>query len=95
VEKWYFSRANVSPTICSLLIYSAGDVPKAEGFAEDNPGIVTLAFRMTRLEGTLKLSQNRSRTDQQWVAASLQQSADPLSRDVGTSMQQRQAARRT
>ena len=49
---------------------------------------------MTRLEGKLKLSQNRSLTDQQQVAAILQQSADPVSRDVGTLMQQRQEARR-
>ena len=57
-------------------------------------GIVAFAMRITRLEGKLKLSQNRSLTDQQNVAATLQQSADPVSRDVGTLMQQRQAARR-
>ena len=51
-------------------------------------------IRITRLEGKLKLSQNRSLKDQQNVAAILQQSADPLSRDVGTLMQQRQAMRR-
>jgi transcriptional regulator len=58
-------------------------------------GIVTFAVRITRLEGKLKLSQNRSRTDQQRVAAILQLSADPVSRDVGTLMQQRHEARRT
>lgn len=58
-------------------------------------GIVTFAIRITRLEGKLKLSQNRSLTDQQHVAATLQESADPVSRDVGTLMQQRQATRRT
>jgi predicted FMN-binding regulatory protein PaiB len=41
------------------------------------------------------LSQHRSRADQQQVAETLQQSADPGSRDVGTLMQQRQHARRT
>jgi transcriptional regulator len=58
-------------------------------------GIVTFAIRITRLEGKLKLSQNRSLADQQRVAATLQQSADPVSRDVGTLMQQRHDARRT
>jgi transcriptional regulator len=58
-------------------------------------GIVTFAIRITRLEGKLKLSQNRSLTDQQYVGATLQQSTDPVSRDVGTLMQQRQDARRT
>jgi hypothetical protein len=33
VEKWYFSRANVSSTIPSPLICRDGDVPKAEAFA--------------------------------------------------------------
>jgi len=58
-------------------------------------GIVTFAIRITRLEGKLKLSQNRSLADQQQVAETLQQSANPVSRDVGTLMQQRQQARRT
>jgi len=57
-------------------------------------GIVAFAIPITRLEGKFKLSQNRSLADQQYVAATLQQSADPMSRDVGTLMQQRQAARR-
>src|SRR5215469_17585894 len=57
-------------------------------------GIVAFAIHITRLEGKFKLSQNRSLTDQQHVAATLQQSPDPLSRDVGLLMQQRQAMRR-
>jgi transcriptional regulator len=57
-------------------------------------GIVAFVIRITRLEGKFKLSQNRSLTDQQNVAATLQQSADPVSQDVGTLMQQRQAMRR-
>jgi predicted FMN-binding regulatory protein PaiB len=47
------------------------------------------------LEGKLKLRQNRSLVDQQRVAATLQQSADPMSRDIGVLMQQRHDARRT
>jgi len=58
-------------------------------------GIVAFAIRITRLEGKLKLSQNRSLTEQQHVATTLQQSADPVSQDVGALMQQRQATRRT
>jgi transcriptional regulator len=58
-------------------------------------GIVTFAIRITRLEGKLKLSQNRSLADQQQVAESLQQSPDAVSQEVGSLMQQRQAARRT
>jgi transcriptional regulator len=58
-------------------------------------GIVAFAIRITRLEGKFKLSQNRSSTDQQNVAATLQQSADPTNRAVGALMQQRQAVRGT
>ena len=57
-------------------------------------GIVAFAIHITRLEGKFKLSQNRSLTDQQHVAATLQQSADPVSRDVGILMQQRQVTRK-
>src|SRR5215510_3472385 len=57
-------------------------------------GIVAFAIHITRLEGKFKLSQNRSLTDQQHVAVTLQQSADPVSQDVGTLMQQRQAVRK-
>jgi transcriptional regulator len=57
-------------------------------------GIVGFGMRITRLEGKYKLSQNRSLTDQQNVAATLQQSRDPVSQDVGRLMQRRQAARR-
>jgi hypothetical protein len=77
------------------LIYSAGDVLKADGFAEDSPDIMALAYRITCLEGKLKLSQNLSLTDQQHVAAILHQCADPVSRGVSTLMRQRQAAGRT
>jgi transcriptional regulator len=69
-------------------------MPEAE-LRQKMQGIMTFAIRITRLEGKLKLSQNRSLEDQQRVAATLQQSADPMSRDVGALMQQRRAARRT
>jgi transcriptional regulator len=58
-------------------------------------GIVGFTIRITRLQGKWKLSQNRSATDQQNVAATLQQSPAALSRDVGLLMQQQQAMRRT
>jgi transcriptional regulator len=69
-------------------------MPEAE-LRKKMQGIVTFAIRITRLEGKLKLSQNRSLADQQHVAETLQRSDDPVSRDVGTLMQQRQAMRRT
>jgi transcriptional regulator len=69
-------------------------MPEAE-LRQKMQGIMTFAIRIARLEGKLKLSQNRSLADQQHVAATLQQSADPMSRDVGALMQQRQEARRT
>jgi transcriptional regulator len=69
-------------------------MPEAE-LRKKMRGIVTFAIRITRLEGKLKLSQNRPLADQQHVAETLQRSADAVSRDVGTLMQQRQAMRRT
>ena len=56
--------------------------------------VVGFTIHIARLEGKWKLSQNRSATDQQNVAMTLQQSPDPLSRDVGLLMQQRQATGR-
>jgi transcriptional regulator len=58
-------------------------------------GIVAFSIRITRLEGKFKLSQNRSAADQQRVADTLRESADPVSRDVGALMQQRQTMGRT
>jgi transcriptional regulator len=69
-------------------------MPEAE-LRKKMQGIVTFAIRITRLEGKLKLSQNRSLADQQRVASTLQESADPGSQDVGTLMQHRHEARRT
>ena len=69
-------------------------MPEAE-LRKKMQGIVTFAIRITRLEGKLKLSQNRPLADQQHVAETLQRSADVVSRDVGTLMLQRQAMRRT
>ena len=57
--------------------------------------IVAFALRITRLEDQLTWSQNRSQTEHQQVAATLQQRAYPMSRDVGTLIQRRQATRRT
>jgi len=68
-------------------------MPEAE-LRKKMHGIVTFAIRITRLEGKLKLSQNRPLADQQHVAETLRQSADPMSQNVGTLMQQRQAMRR-
>jgi transcriptional regulator len=67
-------------------------MPEAER-RQKMQGIVTFAIRITRLEGKLKLSQNRSRADQQQVAEALKQSPDAVSRDVGTLMQQHDARR--
>lgn len=58
-------------------------------------GVVCFAVPVTRLEGKYKLNQNRPVVDQQHVAARLQQSTDPLSRDVGLLMHQRQASQHT
>jgi transcriptional regulator len=69
-------------------------MPEAE-LRQKMQGIMAFAVRITRLEGKLKLSQNRALEDQQRVAATLRQSADPMSRDVGALMQQRLEARRT
>jgi transcriptional regulator len=69
-------------------------MPEAER-RQKMQAIVTFAIRITRLEGKLKLSQNRSRADQRQVAKALQQSPDPVSWEVGTLMQQRHEARRT
>jgi hypothetical protein len=95
MEKWFFSRANFLPTIRSPLIHRAGDVPTAEGFAKGSVGIVTLASRMTRLEGKLNFSQTRSRMDQKQVVETPQHRGESVSRGIGTLKGGRQAARRT
>ena len=61
----------------------------SEGFQESMMnGIVGFEMTVTRLEGKYKLSQNRSHTDQQTVAFTLLQSADPQAQAVGAAMQQ-------
>lgn len=55
-------------------------------------GIVGFELIVTRLEGKYKLSQSRSATDQQQVAAALQQSPDPAAAALGQAMQQNLAA---
>jgi predicted FMN-binding regulatory protein PaiB len=68
----------------------AGDV-----LSWSSPLRLAKAFISRVWKGKLKLRQNRSLVDQQRVAATLQQSADPMSRDIGVLMQQRHDARRT
>lgn len=51
-------------------------------------GIVGFEMIVTRLEGKYKLSQNKSKTDQQNVANKLLQSSDAINRAVGIEMQQ-------
>jgi hypothetical protein len=87
-------RASSSAMASTVDSMSVCIMPEAE-LRWKMQGIMTFAIRITRLEGKLKLSQNRSPADQQRVAATLQQCADPMSRDVGAVMQQRQEARRT
>ncbi|MEW6491856.1 MAG: FMN-binding negative transcriptional regulator [Cyanobacteriota bacterium] len=51
-------------------------------------GIIGFEMTVTRLEGTYKLSQNRSHTDQFSVAHALLQSTDSAIQAVGAAMQQ-------
>lgn len=51
-------------------------------------GIVGFEMTVTRLEGTYKLSQNKSQADQQVVSDTLLQSSDPAARAVGAAMKQ-------
>lgn len=50
-------------------------------------GIVAFQVEITRLEGKFKLSQNRSRTDQEQVIAALKQSRYPNDQAVAVQMQ--------
>jgi transcriptional regulator len=50
-------------------------------------GIVAFQIELTRLEGKFKLSQNRSRADQERVVAALQQSPSPGDQAVAAQMQ--------
>ena len=51
-------------------------------------GIIGFEMIVTRLEGKYKLSQNKSKTDQQNVANKLMQSSDAIDRAIGIEMQQ-------
>jgi transcriptional regulator len=53
-------------------------------------GIVAFEMEITRLEGKLKLSQNRPETDQENVARILSQSQDATTAQAGALMQQQQ-----
>lgn len=65
---------------------------KMEELAEDYlrgmmKGIVAFQIEITRLEGKFKLSQNRSRADQERVVAALGQSPNPSDQAVAARMQ--------
>lgn len=51
-------------------------------------GIVGFEMTVTRLEGKYKLSQNRSKVDQQSVSNALLKDSDPIVRAVGAEMKQ-------
>lgn len=51
--------------------------------------IVGFEIEITRLEGKAKMSQNKSREDQERVIAALEQSSAPLDRETGLWMQER------
>jgi transcriptional regulator len=51
-------------------------------------GIVGFEIIVSRLEGKYKLSQNKSKTEQQNIAESLVKSADAIERNMGIEMQQ-------
>ncbi len=57
-------------------------------------GIVAFEMEITRLEGKLKMSQNRPESDQENVARILSQSEDATTASVGTLMQQLQQVRK-
>lgn len=56
-------------------------------------GIVGFEMEITRLEGKMKLSQNRSQADQERVAAALAESQNATVASVGQLMKQRQEKR--
>jgi transcriptional regulator len=63
------------------------DVGKAT-VEEELPGIVGFEIPIDRLEGKFKLNQNRSREDQESVAATLEKSDDPSEREVARMMRE-------
>jgi transcriptional regulator len=65
----------------------------ADDFRGKMKGIVGFEIEITRLEGKMKLSQNRSQADQQRVAAALAESPNATVASVGQLMRQRQEKR--
>lgn len=63
------------------------DVGKAT-VDEELPGIVGFEIPIDKIEGKFKLNQNRSREDQESVAATLEKSSDPTERDVARMMRE-------
>ena len=63
------------------------DVGKAT-VDEELPGIVGFEIPIDRIEGKFKLNQNRSREDQESVAATLEKSEDPTEREVARMMRE-------
>ncbi len=61
------------------------DVGKAT-VDEELPGIVGFEIPIDRIDGKFKLNQNRSREDQESVAATLEKSDDPTEREVARMM---------
>ena len=66
----------------------------ADDFRGKLKGIVGFEIEITRLEGKMKLSQNRSQADQARVAAALAESPNATVASVGQLMKQRQEQRR-
>ena len=66
----------------------------ADDFRGKLKGIVGFEMEITRLEGKMKLSQNRSQADQARVAAALAESPDTTVASVGQLMQARQQRRK-
>ena len=65
----------------------------ADDFRGKLKGIVAFEIEISRLEGKMKLSQNRSQADQERVAAALAESRNTTVASVGQLMQQRQSER--
>lgn len=67
--------------------WRVSDAP-AEFTAAMRRNVVGLELRVTRLEGKLKLSQNRSRADRAGVIAALRDAADPAASELAAAMEE-------
>jgi transcriptional regulator len=68
--------------------WSVSDAP-AEFIEKQLGGIVGLEFRVTRLIGKWKMSQNRNAADREGVVQGLRAAADPGSLDVARAVEER------